>query len=83
MAIVNNLNGLVEGLNTFWVEEHGGAQAVLMPREGSGLTLSTAAASRAALQAAFPHSSDGAYWIMDPLTGSAELTTVEFGKTNS
>lgn len=79
MAIVNNLNGLVEGLNTYWVEELGGAVAVLMPREGSGLTQDTAASSREALQAEFPQSPNGAYWIMDPMTGTAELSTVEFG----
>jgi hypothetical protein len=83
MAVVTNLNGLVEGLNTYWVEEHGGAVAQLMAREGSGLTESTVAESREALGAAFPHSTNGAYWIMDPLTGLAELTTVEFGKTLS
>lgn len=83
MAIVNNLNGLVEGLNTYWVEEHGGAVAVLMPCEGSGLTEATAAAGRDELRAAFPLSANGAYWITDPITGTAELTTVEFGKTNS
>jgi len=79
MAIVNNLNGLVEGVNTYWVEELGGALAVLMPRAGSGLTQDTAAGSRESLQAAFPQSPNGAYWIMDPMTGTAELSTVEFG----
>lgn len=79
MAVVNNLNGLVEGLNTYWVEELGGAVAVLMPREGSGLTAQTAASSRLALQAEFPQSPNGAYWIYDPMTGIAELSQVEFG----
>jgi hypothetical protein len=79
MAIVNNLNGLIEGSNTYWVEELGGAMAVLMPRASSGLTVDTVAASREELRAAFPDSPNGAYWIMDPLTGLAELTTVEFG----
>jgi len=83
MAVVNNLNGLVEGLNTYWVEELGGAVAKLMPMAGSGLTEDTVAESREALRAAFPNSSNGAYWIMDPLTGLAELTTVEFGLTDS
>ena len=79
MAIVNNLNGLVEGANTYWVEELGGAVAVLMPRAASGLTELTAAASRQQLRSDFPLSPDGNYWIIDPSSGSAELTTVEFG----
>ena len=79
MAIVNNLNGLVEGANTYWVEELGGAMAVLMPRAASGLTKGTAATSRQQLRSDFPLSSDGNYWIIDPSSGTAELTTVEFG----
>ena len=57
--------------------------AKLMPVAGSGLTEDTVAESREALKAAFPDSANGAYWIMDPLTGTAELTTVEFGLTSS
>jgi hypothetical protein len=79
MAVVSNLNGLVEGANTYWVEELEGAVAVLMPRAGSGLTAATAAGSRDQLKAEFPDSGTGNYWIMDPITGIAELTTVEFG----
>jgi len=79
MAIVNNLNGLVEGANTYWVEELGGAMAVLMPRAASGLTLDTAASSREQLRSDFPLSPDGNYWIVDPSSGTPELTTVEFG----
>jgi hypothetical protein len=78
MAVVRNLNGFVEGLNTYWVESHGGAVAQLMPLAGSGLTPDTAAASKQALLEQFPHSRDSAYWIIDPMSGEPELTTMDF-----
>ena len=78
MAVVRNLNGFVEGLNTYWVEQYDGAVAQLMPREGSGLTALTAAASKEALLEQFPHSRDEAYWIIDPMSGQPELTTMDF-----